>query len=99
MSYRRTSFPASTIAPQTNIRESQLVQRLVVITLLILIRRQYILTKGDNNVNNDAVLYPNGEGFASREHVIGVVRGTVPFLGWPFIKLNELLSRPTRYKL
>ncbi|KAJ4151187.1 hypothetical protein LMH87_011902 [Akanthomyces muscarius] len=61
--------------------------------------RQYIRTKGDNCETDDALLYPNEEGLASRENVIGLVRGIVPYLGLPVIKMNELLSRPTRYVL
>ncbi|KAK2591213.1 Signal peptidase complex catalytic subunit sec11 [Conoideocrella luteorostrata] len=60
---------------------------------------QYILTKGDNNDANDAQLYPSGEGFASRKNVVGVVKGIVPFLGLPAIKINELFSRPTSHKI
>lgn len=58
---------------------------------------QYILTKGDNNAANDVQLYPGDQIFASRKDVIGVVRVIVPSLGWPMIKLSELMSRPTTY--
>ena len=58
---------------------------------------QYLLTKGDNNIANDAALYPGDQKYATSDDVVGVVRGVMPFLGWPAIKLNELFARPTTY--
>ena len=51
--------------------------------------RQKILTKGDNNDGDDRPLYPPGQAFVSRDDVVGVVRGYIPWLGWPTIALTE----------
>ncbi|KAF2648895.1 putative signal peptidase I [Lophiostoma macrostomum CBS 122681] len=40
-----------------------------------------ILTKGDNNLFDDVVLYPVGRNHVYREEVKGSVRGYVPFIG------------------
>lgn len=51
--------------------------------------RQYILTKGDNNELTDESLYPADQDFVYRHQIVGVVRGYVPYLGWPVILLNS----------
>ncbi|RJE26423.1 hypothetical protein PHISCL_01224 [Aspergillus sclerotialis] len=50
--------------------------------------RQAILTKGDNNLLTDEMLYPFGQNFVGREEIIGVVKGFVPSLGWLAIALQ-----------
>jgi hypothetical protein len=65
--------------------------------MLVVRFEQLILTRGDNNARNDLQLYPGNQTFASRNNVIGVVRAVVPRLGWPMIRLSELMSRPTTY--
>lgn len=57
------------------------------------------MTKGDNVPHDDFLLYPKKQKFATREDVVGLVRASVPLIGWPFIRVNELLSRPTKYSL
>lgn len=52
-------------------------------------RRQYILTKGDNNELDDVALYPVGQDFVHREQVVGVVKGYLPYVGYITIALNE----------
>ncbi|KAJ3479428.1 hypothetical protein NLG97_g8323 [Lecanicillium saksenae] len=42
--------------------------------------RQFIRTKGDNCATDDALLYPNDEGLASRANVVGLVRGIIPLM-------------------
>ncbi|KAH7322534.1 hypothetical protein B0I35DRAFT_425950 [Stachybotrys elegans] len=44
--------------------------------------RQLILTKGDNNELDDTALYPDGQMFLHRHQIVGFVRGSIPFLGW-----------------
>lgn len=61
---------------------------------LIVPRRQLILTKGDNNVIDDALLYPEGQDYLSRQEVVGFVRLYVPFVGWPVI----LAQNPGRWR-
>ena len=46
------------------------------------LRRQQILAKGDNNGPDDSLLYPAEQRFADRDEMVGVVAGSVPFLGW-----------------
>ncbi|KAI9670539.1 MAG: hypothetical protein M1831_005759 [Alyxoria varia] len=50
--------------------------------------RQKILTKGDNNDDDDRQLYPPGRAFVGRDEIVGVVRGYIPWLGWPTIALT-----------
>ncbi|PLN86612.1 putative signal peptidase I [Aspergillus taichungensis] len=57
-------------------------------TVVLDTMRQGILTKGDNNVADDTLLYPAGEEFVGREEIIGVVKGSVPWLGWVAILLQ-----------
>lgn len=59
--------------------------------ILIIYRRQLIVTKGDNNAFDDVSLYPPGRAFIFRDEVVGLVRGYVPFLGWMVIGLQEVL--------
>jgi signal peptidase len=58
--------------------------------MLIVDTRQLIVTKGDNNAFDDISLYPKGREFVSRDEVLGLVRGYVPFLGWVVIALQEV---------
>lgn len=46
-----------------------------------LLRRQKVLTKGDNNAVEDTLLYPAGQNIVDRDEVVGVVVGYAPFLG------------------
>ena len=59
--------------------------------ILIVDPRQLIVTKGDNNEFDDVSLYPQGRAFISRDEVVGLVRGYVPFLGWVVIALQEVV--------
>ncbi len=51
--------------------------------------KQQILTKGDNNHDDDTVLYPSGRGFVNRSEVVGVVKGYLPCLGWVTIAFSQ----------
>lgn len=55
------------------------------------------MTKGDNNVADDTQLFPGDQEFVMNSDVVGVIYGVVPFLGWPFLRINELIARPTTY--
>jgi len=59
--------------------------------ILIVDPRQLIVTKGDNNEFDDVPLYPPGRAFISRDGIVGLVRGYVPFLGWVLIALQEVI--------
>lgn len=52
--------------------------------------RQGILTKGDNNLVDDVILYPAGQLLVHREEVMGLVKGSLPWLGWLAIGLQDL---------
>lgn len=52
-------------------------------------RRQFILTKGDNNDGDDVALYPPGQLMVGREEVVGLVKGYLPYVGWLSIGLQE----------
>ena len=48
-----------------------------------------LLTKGDNNALSDESLYPVGRTSATRQEVVGLVAGYVPFIGWAAIAFQE----------
>ncbi|KAJ5355990.1 hypothetical protein N7517_010599 [Penicillium concentricum] len=50
---------------------------------------QLILTKGDNNLIDDTLLYPEGQDYLSRSQILGFVRGYIPFMGWFVIVLQD----------
>ncbi|KAI1714181.1 peptidase s24-like domain-containing protein [Ditylenchus destructor] len=47
------------------------------------------LTKGDNNRVDDTSLYPEGKRWLTREDVIGVAKGYIPYAGYVTILLHE----------
>eukprot|EP01088_Endostelium_zonatum_P004799 TRINITY_DN16143_c0_g1_i1.p1 TRINITY_DN16143_c0_g1~~TRINITY_DN16143_c0_g1_i1.p1 ORF type:complete len:181 (+),score=14.78 TRINITY_DN16143_c0_g1_i1:94-636(+) len=47
------------------------------------------LTKGDNNPVDDRGLYPPGQLWLKREHVIGRVKGFLPYVGQVTIVMND----------
>ncbi|KAG8911309.1 Signal peptidase complex catalytic subunit [Tulasnella sp. 418] len=49
---------------------------------------QRLLTKGDNNAEDDIGLY-NGLEWVERKHVIGKVRGFMPYIGYVTIAMND----------
>lgn len=50
----------------------------------------HLLTKGDNNKEDDTELYARGQRFLDRKRdVIGAVRGFVPSIGYVTILLSE----------
>jgi len=49
---------------------------------------QLMLTKGDNNQVDDLELY-NGLEWIERKHVVGKVRGFMPYIGYITIALND----------
>ncbi|RDW86622.1 Signal peptidase complex catalytic subunit SEC11 [Aspergillus mulundensis] len=52
--------------------------------------QQLILTKGDNNLIDDMLLYPDGQDYLTRNEVLGFVRGYIPFIGWIVLVLQEV---------
>ncbi|CAG8490523.1 6383_t:CDS:2 [Funneliformis caledonium] len=51
--------------------------------------KQFILTKGDNNQVDDRGLYNKGQLWIHREHIIGKVRGFLPYIGIITILMND----------
>lgn len=49
----------------------------------------YFLTKGDNNQVDDRGLYAPGQNWLSREDILGVAKGYVPYAGMVTIILND----------
>lgn len=53
------------------------------------IENVHILTKGDNNYGDDITLYPRGVNWLQRKHLLGTVRGFLPYIGWATIVMND----------
>ncbi|XP_042422487.1 signal peptidase complex catalytic subunit SEC11C-like isoform X9 [Zingiber officinale] len=49
-----------------------------------------ILTKGDNNDENDRVLYAKGHLWLQKQHIMGRAIGFLPYVGWITIVLTEI---------
>ncbi|CAD6580862.1 MAG: Signal peptidase complex catalytic subunit [Tremellales sp. Tagirdzhanova-0007] len=49
---------------------------------------QLLLTKGDNNDGDDLMLY-SGMQWLERRHIIGKVRGFLPYIGYVTIAMND----------
>jgi hypothetical protein len=56
------------------------------------LHRQFIVTKGDNNEVDDVPMYPIGRAFVTRDEIVGMVVGYVPYLGWVSIALQKVIS-------
>ncbi|KAL1919213.1 uncharacterized protein VTP21DRAFT_1905 [Calcarisporiella thermophila] len=68
-------------------RDVPLLHRVIKVHTEVKTGKQFILTKGDMNVGDDRGLYNPGMAWIHREHVVGRVRGIIPYLGyivvWP----------------
>ncbi|GAA5877454.1 hypothetical protein JCM8547_001078, partial [Rhodosporidiobolus lusitaniae] len=49
---------------------------------------QWILTKGDNNREDDVGLY-RGMKYLKKSHIVGKVHGYIPYVGYGTILLND----------
>ena len=52
-------------------------------------KKQYILTKGDNNQIDDRGLYNPGQLWVHKEDLMGVVCGYMPYVGMMTIWMND----------
>ncbi|KAI9314127.1 signal peptidase I, partial [Dichotomocladium elegans] len=52
-------------------------------------KKQYLLTKGDNNRGDDRALYDPRQMWIHKENVVGKVRGFVPYVGMLTILMND----------
>jgi signal peptidase len=50
---------------------------------------EFILTKGDNNTVNDRGLYDKGQLWLERKHIIGRIKGHLPYIGMIPVLLND----------
>ncbi|KAF9011819.1 hypothetical protein BDQ17DRAFT_1396883 [Cyathus striatus] len=57
-------------------------------TAAVTIPNQYLLTKGDNNYVDDIELYQGLE-WLERKHIVGKVRGFLPYVGYVTIAMND----------
>ncbi|KAG5537575.1 hypothetical protein RHGRI_024879 [Rhododendron griersonianum] len=48
-----------------------------------------VLTKGDNNLDNDISLYAPGQHWLRQEHIMGRAVGFLPYLGWATIIMKD----------
>ncbi|XP_010920144.1 uncharacterized protein [Elaeis guineensis] len=48
-----------------------------------------VLTKGDNNLKDDRLLYPYGQLWLQKHHIMGRAVGFLPYVGWVTIIMNE----------
>ncbi|KAF8961942.1 hypothetical protein BDZ97DRAFT_1165480 [Flammula alnicola] len=53
------------------------------------VQDQLLLTKGDNNGMDNVVLYARLERL-QRKHVIGKVRGFLPYVGYASVSINDM---------
>ncbi|CEG75288.1 Putative Signal peptidase I [Rhizopus microsporus] len=51
--------------------------------------KEYLLTKGDNNARDDRVLYDRGQMWINKEHLVGKVKGFLPYVGMVTIMMND----------
>ncbi|XP_074345163.1 uncharacterized protein LOC141684204 isoform X2 [Apium graveolens] len=52
---------------------------------------EYVITKGDNNEKDDRILYPPGQLWLQRHHIMGRAVGFLPYVGWVTIIMTEKL--------
>lgn len=48
-----------------------------------------ILTKGDDNPENDRMLYAPGQRWLEQHHIVGRAAGYLPYVGWLTIAMTE----------
>ncbi|KAI9302470.1 signal peptidase I [Cunninghamella echinulata] len=73
-------------------RETPIVHRVVKLHGDIKAGKQYLLTKGDSNLSDDRLLYNDDQMWISEEHIIGKVKGFVPYVGMVTIIMNDYPS-------
>ncbi|KAL0083587.1 signal peptidase I [Phycomyces blakesleeanus] len=70
-------------------REIPIVHRVIKLHDDATTSQQYLLTKGDNNSGDDRGLYDRRQMWIHREHVVGKVKGFVPYVGMVTIIMND----------
>ncbi|KAL1919214.1 uncharacterized protein VTP21DRAFT_1906 [Calcarisporiella thermophila] len=70
-------------------RDVPIVHRVIKLHNEVETGKQYILTKGDNNPGDDRGLYNPGMTWIHKDHIVGRVRGFLPFVGMVTIWLHD----------
>ncbi|KAI8141413.1 SEC11-like 1 [Fennellomyces sp. T-0311] len=70
-------------------RDVPIVHRVIKLHDDVATGKQYLLTKGDNNPRDDRGLYDYKQMWINREHVVGKVKGFVPYVGMLTILMND----------
>ncbi|CAO3636835.1 unnamed protein product [Cunninghamella echinulata] len=70
-------------------REVPIVHRVIKLHDDIKTGKQYLLTKGDSNIGDDRLLYDNDQMWISEDHIVGIVKGFVPYVGMITIIMND----------
>ncbi|KAJ8654700.1 signal peptidase I [Lichtheimia ornata] len=70
-------------------RDVPIVHRVIKLHDDAVTKKQYLLTKGDNNARDDRGLYDPRQMWIHREHVVGKVKGFVPYVGMLTIMMND----------
>ncbi|OZJ03777.1 Signal peptidase complex catalytic subunit SEC11C [Bifiguratus adelaidae] len=70
-------------------REIPIVHRVIKLHDEINTGKQFLLTKGDNNNVDDRGLYNRGQMWIHKDHVVGRVRGFMPYIGMVTILMND----------
>ncbi|KAH7922117.1 hypothetical protein BV22DRAFT_1017926 [Leucogyrophana mollusca] len=72
------------LVPKNSTRKSKAVE----LVKLPPVQEQLLLTKGDNNYVDDIDLY-QGLDWLERRHIVGKVRGFLPYIGYVTIAMND----------
>ncbi|KAJ1676324.1 Signal peptidase complex catalytic subunit [Spiromyces aspiralis] len=70
-------------------KEVPIVHRVMKVHTNTTTNKQYLLTKGDNNVSDDRGLYNKGQLWIDRDDILGRVRGHIPYAGMATIMMND----------
>ncbi|KAI8377727.1 uncharacterized protein BYT42DRAFT_571378 [Radiomyces spectabilis] len=70
-------------------RDIPIVHRVIKLHDDVKTQKQYLLTKGDNNPGDDRGLYDRRQMWIHQHHVVGKVKGFVPYVGMVTILMND----------
>ncbi|KAG0171558.1 Signal peptidase complex catalytic subunit S11C [Apophysomyces sp. BC1034] len=70
-------------------RDIPIVHRVIKLHDDVKTQKQYLLTKGDNNPSDDRALYNRRQMWIHKEHIVGKVKGFVPYVGMVTILMND----------
>ncbi|KAH9576836.1 hypothetical protein CY35_01G184100 [Sphagnum magellanicum] len=70
-------------------RDIPIVHRVIKVHERVETNEVEVLTKGDNNMGDDRVLYAHGQMWLQRHHIMGRAVGFLPYVGWVTIIMTE----------